>query len=860
MAIMGNDAAGVECAEPSHGWTRTIGGSFQDMCESVAAGPDGSVYIAGYYRWLVDFDPTEGVDMRGCVGCGDSDGFLTKLNADGSYGWTRTYEDIPPDQYSQEATAVAVGPQGNVFVAGRLHGSLFVSKVSANGSPSWRHTFAGGNAHAQDVAVGPDGSVVVIGDFRSTMNFDPSGGEDYHTASGETDIFVMKLGGGGNYGWTHSFGGPDWLLNGDDGNSIDIDMDGNVVVTGSFSGTADFDPTGGVDIRVCNGYYDIFVSKYLPNGSYAWTHTIGADQRDEGKGIVADSAGNILITGNFAGSVDFDPSGAVDLHDGGSRDTFVTKFGPDGSYAWTVTGYFGWGIDIDTGDNAIVTGHTGYSPRVTSLDPSGALAWAASLATPPPGFPMYAYGMAVDTFDNVLVTGTFQETVDFGGGDLHTSNGEQDVYVKKLLAPLWDEACDNTLFCDGQETCDMEMGCQPGSYPCTEPPHLTCNENADECVTCLAANDCDDGLFCNGAETCQSGACLYGLDPCVDQDHCDDQRDACLSCIDDVECLDDNPCTDDECTLNICVHTTVPGCQVCMTGDECEDGNPCTADLCELVVGEPLGVCLRTNLIPGASCPDDGNPCTDDECDGAGTCEHPNDNTNACDDGAFCNGAEYCNSGMCLAHPVADCNDNEVEDACDIEDGSSQDCNENDIPDQCDIAEGTSPDENGNGVPDECETAAGVHLDIKPGSCPNPVNPRNKGVVPMAIVGSESFDVTQIDSHTLMLRRSDGVGGIVTPLSGPPGPGITTGDVATPFAAELCDCHGVGGDGIDDLLLKFSTRQLAGAFELSGLPSGLSVMLTLTGSLLDGTAFEASDCVVIPGKPARTRPRGSRKR
>ena len=131
----------------------------------------------------------------------------------------------------------------------------------------------------------------------------------------------------------------------------------------------------------------------------------------------------------------------------------------------------------------------------------------------------------------------------------------------------------------------------------------------------------------------------------------------------------------------------------------------------------------------------------------------------------------------------------------------------------------------------------------------------------MAIVGSESFDVTQIDVGTLTLRRADGIGGIMAPLSGPPGPGITTNDVATPFTGDLCDCHGLGGDGIDDLLLKFSTRELAGALQLSELPSGASMMLTLSGSLLDGTAFEASDCVVIRGKPARAmQRRGPRER
>lgn len=284
-------------------------------------------------------------------------------------------------------------------------------------------------------------------------------------------------------------------------------------------------------------------------------------------------------------------------------------------------------------------------------------------------------------------------------------------------------------------------------------------------------------------------------------------------------------------------------------GEECDGGLGCTDCLCDADF-EPTTppsidcqpTCGNGSIDPGEDCEPPGSDCCD------ASCSFELVGTPCTDDGETCNGVEACDEdGACVSQVIQDCNGNGVEDSCDIEDGTSRDCNENTIPDDCDIADVTSSDDDGNGIPDECEIA--VSLDIKPGSCPNPVNPRGKGVVPMSIVGSESFDVTQIDSDTLRLRRADSVGGIVTPLSGPPGPGITTADVATPFTGDLCDCHELGGDGIDDLLLKFSTRELAGAFQLSELPSGASIMLTLSGSLLDGTAFEASDCIVIPGKP-----------
>ena len=146
-----------------------------------------------------------------------------------------------------------------------------------------------------------------------------------------------------------------------------------------------------------------------------------------------------------------------------------------------------------------------------------------------------------------------------------------------------------------------------------------------------------------------------------------------------------------------------------------------------------------------------------------------------------------------------------------------------------------------------------VTLDIKPGSCPNPVNPRSKGVVPVALVGSINFDVATIDPDSLTLARADGAGGSVAPLSDRRGPGIVIEDVATPFSEEPCGCHELGGDGIDDLSLKFSTSEMNRTLELNTLSRGETIGLVLRGTLHDGTTFEGLDCIVIPGRQGNLR-------
>lgn len=121
--------------------------------------------------------------------------------------------------------------------------------------------------------------------------------------------------------------------------------------------------------------------------------------------------------------------------------------------------------------------------------------------------------------------------------------------------------------------------------------------------------------------------------------------------------------------------------------------------------------------------------------------------------------------------------------------------------------------------------ATTVALDVKPGSCPNALNPNAHGRVPVAILGNAGFDVSQIDPSSLLL-------GCVAPI------GTQLEDVGTPFFDNSCGCTTDGPDGVMDLTMKFETADIAAIL------SGLAVEeLTLTGRLVDGTPIEGSDCI-----------------
>jgi len=128
-----------------------------------------------------------------------------------------------------------------------------------------------------------------------------------------------------------------------------------------------------------------------------------------------------------------------------------------------------------------------------------------------------------------------------------------------------------------------------------------------------------------------------------------------------------------------------------------------------------------------------------------------------------------------------------------------------------------------------------IAVDIKPGSYPNPLNVKSKGVLPVAILGSQNFDVNDIDVSSIELEG-------VSPIR------FSTEDVGTSTADLENPCHTTseGSDGLMDLSLKFKTQDIFAA--LGNVEEGEEKVLTITGELNDGTPIEGNDCVVILAK------------
>jgi hypothetical protein len=134
--------------------------------------------------------------------------------------------------------------------------------------------------------------------------------------------------------------------------------------------------------------------------------------------------------------------------------------------------------------------------------------------------------------------------------------------------------------------------------------------------------------------------------------------------------------------------------------------------------------------------------------------------------------------------------------------------------------------------------AKDVPVDIKPRACPNPLNLANKGVLPVAILGTADLDVKTIDPATVTLNG-------IAPLR------WKLEDAATPYEpfvgkTDIYQCNTRGPDGNLDIVFKFDTEEVAEALvALGDVTAGQALILKLDGKLKDGTEIKGEDSVII---------------
>jgi hypothetical protein len=359
-----------------------------------------NIYITGWFQYKMDFDP--GPDTFVLTSNNDLNAFVCKLDSAGNFIWAKQIAGT-----RSQATSVAVALSGAVYVSGWFWGTIdfdpgsgndsistsgtdaFVLKLDNHGYFRWVQNFGAGDARGKSIILDDMENILLYGQFRGTIDFDKSSSTYNLTAAGyTTGDFIYKADSAGNFIMAKKVVHDLSYFQ----STTALDVNGNIYVTGSFSGTEDFDPGPGVYTLTSTSpsWNDAFVYKLDINGNFMWAkQTQNGSGHCVGYSIRVDPLGNSYIIGCFM-AAKYPGATTFPYNSMGQFDVFFLKLNSSGDSVCSAS-FGGMGDD-------------------------------------------FGYSLALDGQQNIFVAGTFEDTLNFSTPLF--SKGYDDIFIAKY------ESCD----------------------------------------------------------------------------------------------------------------------------------------------------------------------------------------------------------------------------------------------------------------------------------------------------------------------------------------------------------------------------------------------------------------------------------
>lgn len=297
--------------------------------------------------------------------------------------------------------------------------------------------FASAVQIAKEMTIDSQGNLIVVGEFTGTLEF----GEGLLVSAGGTDIFMAKFSGHGDLIWSKRFGdgNPDRV------NGVAVDGADNIFITGDFQGSIDF----GGGVLASAGGDDVYIAKFDDSGAHVWSSRHGDASNESGIDLICNKTGDVIVIGHFVNNINF--GGAPLLSTLGSWDVFLVKLNGAGGHIYSFSygdaaNDYGESIDIYPWGQIVIGGNffgtinfggglltaTGAAEDIflARLDElSAGHQWSVS------------YGDSAqdllsdldldDGTGDIALTGDFYKMIDFGGG-LMASAGGADIFIARL--------------------------------------------------------------------------------------------------------------------------------------------------------------------------------------------------------------------------------------------------------------------------------------------------------------------------------------------------------------------------------------------------------------------------------------------
>ncbi|MBN2681513.1 MAG: T9SS type A sorting domain-containing protein [Bacteroidales bacterium] len=336
-------------------WINSIGGTTGDLATSIDMDSEGNYYFLGTFHSpvLYAFDTT----VLSC-GCAEYS-FILKLSPLGELIWIKGLMGdgafIAKDLKINENDEVIIG--GSYYNSAFMYfgtyysngiNDIILAAFSKNGEELFVKTYGNsGMESINSLEIDENNNIFITGWFNTNIDF----GNGQMNSVGLKDIFTAKLDEIGNIIWSNSSGSAQ----NDEPNTINIDYNGNIIISGYYSGVIEFGST----MLESQGFEDVFIVKYNNLGDFVWIKTYGNSFDEAGISSGLDSDGNIYLTGRYMMDFIFG-----DTIVGGNTysNAFVLKLDENGNENWikTINGNrndAGIGLFVLENNKLLVTGY-----------------------------------------------------------------------------------------------------------------------------------------------------------------------------------------------------------------------------------------------------------------------------------------------------------------------------------------------------------------------------------------------------------------------------------------------------------------------------------------------------------------------
>ena len=445
------------------------------VAKSVKFDSDNNTYVVGEFSGTINFNPLGTPTYLSSSGNNSlNDIFVAKYDNVGILLWAK---QIGESNYSEIACGIEVDKLNDVYVVGQFYSTIdtdpsnaifnlaalgsadvFITKLNLNGDFIWAQNYGAASQTLSPVRIkiNDANELYLTGKYTGAFDADPSTNTSTLNGSG---TFLLKYDAAGNYVWSKN------TLNGGSGTLIDIafDSQNNCYGIGTFSLSVDFDPSSAVNNITSKGGTDIFLLKYDNIGNHIWTKALGSSANEIGNSIVFDKNDNFYITGGYRLSLDVDFSAGSKMVYSNYYGQFLAKYSSSADCIWAdginnCTGSSSTEINLAISPNEIIyfsglfasrfvdfqlgfgtkyltstylNGNGTFDIYLTGYNTNGELLWSESIGNTGDD---RSQGLSVDNLGNVVLFGSFQNSVDLdltASTNNYTTQGSKDAFIAK---------------------------------------------------------------------------------------------------------------------------------------------------------------------------------------------------------------------------------------------------------------------------------------------------------------------------------------------------------------------------------------------------------------------------------------------